>query len=81
MQTEQDLEQDTIKLMRECDAGIKMGVSSIDDVFEKVLARSYGNDDDDEEDDDVKIADSSDLVEELGLCHCNFCWLNSLLAT
>lgn len=26
------IEQDTIRLMRECDAGIKMGVSSIDDV-------------------------------------------------
>ena len=28
------IEQDTIKLLRECDAGIKMGVSSIDDVLE-----------------------------------------------
>lgn len=27
------IEQDTIKLLRECDAGIKMGVSSIDDVM------------------------------------------------
>ena len=27
------IEQDTIKLLRECDAGIKMGVSSIDDVI------------------------------------------------
>ena len=26
------IEQDTIKLLRECDAGIKMGVASIDDV-------------------------------------------------
>ena len=30
------IEQDTIKLLRECDAGIKMGVSSIDDVLEYV---------------------------------------------
>ncbi len=30
------IEQDTIKLLRECDAGIKMGVSSIDDVQGKV---------------------------------------------
>jgi len=30
------VEQDTIKLMRECDAGIKMGISSIDDVLEYV---------------------------------------------
>lgn len=28
------IEQDTIKLLRECDAGIKMGVSSIDDVMD-----------------------------------------------
>lgn len=28
------IEQDTIKLLRECDAGIKMGVDSIDDVLE-----------------------------------------------
>lgn len=27
------IEQDTIRLLRECDAGIKMGVSSIDDVM------------------------------------------------
>ena len=30
------IEQDTIKLLRECDAGIKMGVKSIDDVMEYV---------------------------------------------
>ena len=30
------IEQDTIKLLRECDAGIKMGVSSIDDVMPHV---------------------------------------------
>lgn len=30
------VEQDTIKLMRECDAGIKMGVTSIDDVLKYV---------------------------------------------
>ena len=28
------IEQDTVKLLRECDAGIKMGVSSINDVIE-----------------------------------------------
>jgi len=28
------IEQDTIKLLRECDAGVKMGVSSIKDVME-----------------------------------------------
>lgn len=30
------VEQDTIKLLRECDAGIKMGVASIDEVLEYV---------------------------------------------
>lgn len=30
------VEQDTIKLLRECDAGVKMGVSSIDEVIEHV---------------------------------------------
>ncbi len=30
------IEQDTIKLLRECDAGVKMGISSIDDVLDDV---------------------------------------------
>ena len=30
------IESDTIKLLRECDAGIKMGVKSIDDVLDRV---------------------------------------------
>lgn len=30
------IEQDTIKLLRECDAGVKMGISSIDDVLDYV---------------------------------------------
>ena len=30
------VEQDTIRLLRECDAGVKMGISSIDDVIEYV---------------------------------------------
>lgn len=28
------VEQDTIRLLRECDAGVKMGVSAIEDVLE-----------------------------------------------
>lgn len=32
------IEQDTVRLLRECDAGIKMGVSSIDDVLKYVNA-------------------------------------------
>ena len=30
------IEQDTVKLLRECDAGVKMGVKSIDDVLKYV---------------------------------------------
>ncbi len=33
------IEPDTIKLLRECDAGIKMGVKSIDDVLDRVKSR------------------------------------------
>ena len=35
------VEQDTIKLLRECDAGIKMGVSSIDDVLDNVKSLKF----------------------------------------
>ena len=41
------IEQDTIKLLRECDAGIKMGVSSISEVLDFVssdVLRRYLND-------------------------------------
>ena len=31
------IESDTIKLLRECDAGIKMGVASIEDVLDYCL--------------------------------------------
>ena len=33
------IEQDTIKLLRECDAGIRMGVDSIDDVLDRVESK------------------------------------------
>ena len=36
------IEQDTIKLLRECDAGIKMGVSAIDEVLEYVKSERLG---------------------------------------
>ncbi|MBQ3083842.1 MAG: hypothetical protein IJC46_00120 [Clostridia bacterium] len=35
------IEQDTIKLLRECDAGIKMGVSAIDEVINHVQAEKF----------------------------------------
>jgi len=49
------IEQDTIKLLRECDAGIKMGVSSIDEVLEYVRADRLKN----------YLADCKDEHEEL----------------
>lgn len=35
------IEQDTIKLLRECDAGIKMGIASIDDVLDNVENKDF----------------------------------------
>lgn len=37
------VEQDTIKLLRECDAGIKMGIASIDDVIGHVSSSDFRN--------------------------------------
>ena len=34
------IEHDTVKLLRECDAGVKMGVSSIEDVLDNVQAKT-----------------------------------------
>ena len=36
------VEQDTVKLLRECDAGVKMGISSIGDVIEYVQSEELG---------------------------------------
>lgn len=35
------VEQDTIKLLRECDAGVKMGTASIDDVLDHVKGDAF----------------------------------------
>lgn len=35
------IEQDTIKLLRECDAGIKMGVTSIDEVLDNIHSDTF----------------------------------------
>ena len=35
------IEQDTIKLLRECDAGVKMGVKSIDEVLKYVKSKDF----------------------------------------
>ena len=37
------VEQDTIKLLRECDAGVKMGVSSLDEVLDNVNDTEFKN--------------------------------------
>ena len=35
------IEQDTIRLLRECDAGVKMGVASIESVVEKIHREDF----------------------------------------
>ena len=35
------IEQDTIKLLRECDAGVRMGIDSIDDVLDRVHSDDF----------------------------------------
>ena len=35
------VEQDTIRLLRECDAGVKMGISSIEDVLDNVRQQEF----------------------------------------
>lgn len=37
------IEQDTIRLLRECDAGVKMGISSIGDVLDNIQADDLRN--------------------------------------
>lgn len=41
MQDYTDKDGDTVKLLRECDAGIKMGISAIDDVVEDVKSNQF----------------------------------------
>ena len=35
------IEQDSVRLLRECDAGVKMGVDSIDEVLDRVEGRDF----------------------------------------
>ena len=49
------IEQDTIKLLRECDAGIKMWISSIDDVLEHTKSDALHR----------KLSDCKDQHEQL----------------
>ena len=50
------IEQDTVKLLRECDAGVKMGVASIKEVLEYVYAEGLRR----------RLADCMSKHEELG---------------
>ena len=50
------IEQDTIKLLRECDAGVKMGISSINDVIGYVSDSKLKN----------MLKDNCDAHEQLG---------------
>ncbi len=36
------IESDTVKLLRECDAGIRMGITSIDEVLDSVRNEELG---------------------------------------
>ena len=35
------IEKDTVRLLRECDSGVKMGVAAIDDVIDKVKNEKF----------------------------------------
>ena len=37
------IEQDTVKLLRECDSGVKMGIDSIDEVMDHVRGEGLKN--------------------------------------
>jgi hypothetical protein len=61
------IEQDTIKLLRECDAGVKMGISSINDVIGYVSDSKLKNILTENSDDHEKLG--SELQELLGQYH------------
>ena len=61
------VEQDTIKLLRECDAGVKMGISSIDDVLKYVKSERLRKDLSDNREEHCKL--DKDLQELLDQYH------------
>ncbi|MBR2953304.1 MAG: hypothetical protein IKC45_02835 [Clostridia bacterium] len=61
------VEQDTIRLLRECDAGVKMGVSSIDDVLKYVKSERLRKDLTDNRGEHCKL--DKDLQELLDQYH------------
>lgn len=56
------VEQDTIKLLRECDAGIKMGVASIDEVLEYVKSNTLRKDLEQCRNEHVKLQDEIQVL-------------------
>lgn len=56
------VEQDTIKLLRECDAGIKMGVSSIDEVLQYIKSDTLRQDLKQCRDEHVKLQDEIQVL-------------------
>ncbi len=51
------IKQDTIKLLRECDAGIKMGISAIDDVIDNVNNSKFRRLLEDSKNEHIKLKD------------------------
>ena len=61
------IEQDTIKLLRECDAGIKMGISSINDVIDYASAGALKESLRECKDEHIKLeTQTRGLLEEYG---------------
>ena len=56
------VEQDTIKLLRECDAGVKMGVSSIDEVLEYIKSDTLRKDLEQCRNEHVKLQDEIQVL-------------------
>ena len=66
-ETTRMIEDDTIKLLRECDAGVKMGISSIDDVIEYVSEEDFRKDLKECRNQHIKLKDEMlDLLREYG---------------
>ncbi|MBQ8550182.1 MAG: hypothetical protein IKL44_05550 [Clostridia bacterium] len=61
------IHEDTIKLLRECDAGVKMGVSSIDDVMPYVSSERLRDDLAHCRKEHVELA--LEIQNKLGKCH------------
>lgn len=61
------IEQDTIKLLRECDAGVKMGVKSIEDVFDYVQNKTLKGELNDCKDEHQKL--EREIEKELARYH------------